>query len=99
MLTSLDELLRTMLMDGVADLIPTAGGTVESGQVGFEPPDDVWHKHVSSLQRNALNVYLVDVRENRKLRSDERTRTIEKDLAWKDPAPTRLDRIVIGAKI
>lgn len=91
MLTLLNELLRKVFMDGVRGLIPAGGGSVESGQVGFEPPEDVWRKHVSSLQRNALNVYLADVRENRKLRSNERVRNIENGVVYESPAPLRID--------
>jgi len=77
-------------MNGVPGLVP-ASGTVQSGQVGFEPPDDVWRNHVVSILRNALNVYLLDLRENRKLRSNERTRNFENGVVMSDPAPARLD--------
>jgi hypothetical protein len=91
MLILLDELIREILMRGVLSLQPAGGGAVESGQVGFEPPDDDWRKHVSSLQRNALNVYLVDLRENRKLYSNERERNIDNGVVYESPAPIRLD--------
>jgi hypothetical protein len=41
-------------------------------QMGFRPPDTQWVQEVKNIQLNALNVYLVDLRENRKLRSNER---------------------------
>jgi hypothetical protein len=40
---------------------------------------------------NALNIYLVDLRENRKLRSNERVRTIENGVVSEEPAPARID--------
>lgn len=90
MITLLDELLRDVLMRGVPGLQPT-DGSVEAGQVGFEPPDDDWCKHVSSLQRNALNLYLIELSENRKLRSNERERQIEQGMVYQTPAPMRID--------
>jgi hypothetical protein len=47
---------------------------------------------VSGLgDRGALNVYLVDLRENRRLRSNERLRTVEEGYVFEEPAPARLD--------
>ena len=40
----------------------------DEAQVRFQPPDEDWRTYVSNLQRNALNVYLVGLRENCKLR-------------------------------
>jgi Pvc16 N-terminal domain/Carboxypeptidase regulatory-like domain len=91
MLTLLDELLREILMKGVEGLKPAGGGAVESYQVGFAPPDDDWRTYVTSFNRNALNIYLVDLRENRKLRSNERERVIENRDVYEVPAPLRLD--------
>jgi hypothetical protein len=64
---------------------------VTEEQVGFRSPDEQWAKDVKSLQLNALNVYLVDLRENRKLRSNERERSADNGVAYDQPAPTRLD--------
>ena len=41
--------------------------------------------------RNALNVYLFEIRENRKLRSNSHTRQIENGIAHDTPAPPRID--------
>ncbi len=61
-------------------------------QVRFQPPDQEWRNVVSNLgARNALNVYLVEMRENRKRRSNERLREIEEGIAHDMPAPMRLD--------
>ncbi len=68
MLNLLDDLLRKILMDGVDQLKPVVAGgptSVTGQQVGFVPPDNDWR--TTHLQRNALNVYLVDLRENRAL--------------------------------
>lgn len=77
MLNLLGELLRKVLIKSVTGLQPpVAAGQppipVAPDQVSFEPPDDDWRNAVSLLQRNALSVYLVDLRENRKLWSKVR---------------------------
>jgi hypothetical protein len=74
MLNLLDQLLRAILMTGVDQLQPVLPSQppsqVTDQQVGFVLPDEHWRTdEVGNLQRNALNVYLVDLRENRKLRS------------------------------
>lgn len=83
MIPHLDNLLRTLLMrlDGIS----------EETQVGFQPPDEDWRNHVSGLQGNALNIYLADLRENRKLRSNETIRRPEDGVVLADPAPIRVD--------
>lgn len=68
----------------------------DEAQVRFQPPDEDWRTYVSNLTvagqpANALNVYLIDVRENRKLRSNERTREIQNGIVSETPAPFRLD--------
>jgi len=64
--------------------------------VRFQPPDADWRQYVSNLTvnqqpANALNVYLVELRENRKLRSNERERVIDNGFASNVPAPRRVD--------
>ncbi len=105
MLNFIDELLRKILMDGVNRLmsvpetlpapappppVPPKPPLTDT-QIGFGPPDEQWVNTVKNLQLNALNVYLVDLRENRKLRSNERERRFENGMAFDDPAPARLD--------
>jgi hypothetical protein len=85
----LDAVLRQLLITRVA------GITVEE-QVRFEPPDDAWRTYVSTLAvagkpANALNVYLVDVRENRVLRDNEPYETIQNGVAFTEQAPARID--------
>ena len=63
----IDNLLRHHLISEIDEI------THES-QIRFQPPDESWRTYVSNLTVdgqpvNALNVYLWDVRENRKLRS------------------------------
>ncbi|MCY7353878.1 MAG: Pvc16 family protein [Lysobacter sp.] len=75
MLDHVDNLLRQLLIDRIDEISDEA-------QVRFQPPDDDWRTYVSTLAvggnpANALNVYLVDLRENRKLRSNER---------WREPS-------------
>jgi hypothetical protein len=99
MLNLLDELLRKILMDGVIGLTPVPQPPaqppprlpVDEHQVGFRPPDDQWVSDVKTLQLNALNVYLVELRENRKLRTNERTREPQNGIVYEYPAPARVD--------
>ena len=62
----------------------------DDNQIGFQPPDEQWRSKVSNLG-DAVNVYLVDLRENRKLRSNERIRSYDNGTFVKEPAPARLD--------
>ena len=89
MIRYLDLLLRDLLVGSIAEL-------VDESQVGFRPPDDDWIAHVASLTVdgspvNALNVYLIELRENRKLRSNEVVRSVDGGLVSETLAPMRLD--------
>ena len=89
MIQLLDNLLRQILIEQVSDL-------TDEAQVRFQPPDADWRTYVSNLvvggnPANALNIYLVDLRENRKLRSNERIRSVENGIVSEEPAPSRLD--------
>jgi hypothetical protein len=69
----LDIVLRKLITSTVA-------GFASDDQVRFQPPDDDWRIYVKTLSvagqpANAINLYLVDLRENRKLRSNEKLRT------------------------
>jgi hypothetical protein len=59
--------------------------------VGFDPPNDHWRTTVSSTGGNFLNVYLVELRENRKLRSNELVSEWVGNVLEQEMAPTRLD--------
>ena len=89
MIPAFDNLLRHLFLSNVGQL-------TDEDQVRFDPPDAEWRKYVSNLTvagqpANALNIYLVELRENRKLRSNERNRTFENGMAIDRPAPRRVD--------
>jgi hypothetical protein len=89
MIDQLDILLRKLITS-------TVPGFGSDDQVRFQPPDDDWRTYVKTLSvgghpANALNVYLVDLRENRKLHTSERMRTIVNGDVSETPAPRRLD--------
>ena len=72
MIPRVDDTLRRLFAKHVALL--AAGGPVTDDQIGFAPPDADWRGHVLDLGTDrALNVYLVELRDNRRLRSNERT--------------------------
>lgn len=96
MIPHLDNAIRELLMQEVGALRPPPPPTppppVTEQQVRFQPPDEAWRNHVSTLGTLlALNVYLVDLRENRKLRSNKRVRRFENGVVEDEPAPMRLD--------
>ena len=89
MIAHLDNLLRHLLMAQIDEI------TAET-QVRFQPPDEEWRTYVANLTVegqpvNALNVYLVDLIENRELRSNERIRQVRNGLVRQTPAPRRID--------
>jgi Pvc16 N-terminal domain/Carboxypeptidase regulatory-like domain len=84
MIHHLDNLLRHLFLAQIAEI-------TSEGQVGFQPPDEEWRGHVTNLPQNALNVYLVDLRENRQLRSNERVRAFQNGIVSETPAPRRVD--------
>ena len=83
MLNLLDVLIRDVLVDRLPVL-------VSDDQVRFQPPDATLRTDVVNLNRVVLDVYLVDLREHRKFRSNERLRTVVDGMATEEPAPTRL---------
>lgn len=84
MLDHVDNLLRAVLMAGVP-------GITTEDQVRFQPPDDDWRTVVAGLSRNALNVYLVDLRERRDLRANEWVAGFGPDGPTRTPEPVRMD--------
>ena len=89
MIDLFDNLLRQVLIEQIGEL-------TDEAQVRFQPPDQDWRTYVTNLTVggnpvNALNVYLADLRENRKLRSNERVRTVENGIVNEEPAPVRMD--------
>lgn len=84
MIDQLDTVLRELFFKGV----PLAS----RDQVRFDPPDDTWRAYVDgTIDDVALNVYLVEARENRKLRSNAREHTVTNGRVSSRPAPTRLE--------
>lgn len=83
MIHHLDNLLRYLLVNRIAE--------ISEEQVRFQPLDDSWRGYVSSLNQNAINIYLADVRENRKLRSNERVRNYQNGNVIEEAAPARID--------
>jgi hypothetical protein len=89
MIDQLDLTLRKLFTTSVA-------GITADAQVRFQPPDEDWRTYVKNLQvggasANALNVYLIDLRENRKLRSNERIRDVVNGDVLETPAARRVD--------
>jgi Pvc16 N-terminal domain/Carboxypeptidase regulatory-like domain len=79
-----DALLRGLLVGSVKGI-----DAVE--QVGFAPPDGVWQTAVNGGGNEALNVYLIEVRENRQLRSNARRRVSSGGWVGEVRAPGRAD--------
>jgi len=84
-LALVDSMLKVVLEDGVPSLAST--GTLGSDQVFFDPPD----AGQATGTRPRLSVYLVDVRENVKYRSNERHETRVGGTVVSRRAPYRLD--------
>ncbi len=88
---ALDATLKELLLRRVEQLRLPAP-PVTDAQVGFQPPDRDWRSVVKGLgTRLALNVYLVDLREKRRLRSNERVTYHDAGSVLEEPAPMRLD--------
>ena len=68
------RLLDVMIRDFLVAELPAL---VNDQQVRFQPPDAQLRTDVANLSAIALDVYLVDLRENRKLRSNERVRSVD----------------------
>jgi hypothetical protein len=69
-------------------LFETQLAEISGENIDFGPPDAAWRGSLASL---ALNIYLVDIRENRKLRSNARRRDIREGLVYEQKAPPRID--------
>lgn len=84
MLDPVNEIIRDLIQSRVLAL---AGPT----QVGFEPPDDNWRAAAQGAVEDRLNIYLYEVREDLKYRTNERTRTFEDGWLNESRAPERID--------
>ncbi len=84
MLDYIDNMLRQLFLTRVP-------GITSPLQVRFDPPDDDWRTYVSTLGEVALNVYMVELKENREQRSCGRTRTISQGMVTETPLPRYVD--------
>ncbi len=84
MLDYIDKMLRQLFITKVP-------GVSNPLQVRFQPPDDDWRTYVSTLGQVALNVYLIELKENREMRSCGRTRHIEQGFVTETPLPRYVD--------
>jgi hypothetical protein len=90
MIDHLDALLHRLFRNSIAEL------TADT-QVRFQPPDEDWRSLVPGITDaagnpgNSLNVYLVDLRENRKLRTNERERMVQGTDIFEVPPARRVD--------
>lgn len=84
MLDQVDELIRAVLLRDLPVL-------TTSEQIRFQPPDDDLRTTVANLGLDVLSVYLVDVRENRNLRSPEWQLTHGPSGPLREPSPARVD--------
>lgn len=90
MIDHLDTLLHRLLRTSIAELSSDA-------QVRFQPPDEDWRMLVPNITdangnpANSLNVYLADLRENRRLRSNARERTVVDKDVFEEPPARRVD--------
>ncbi len=84
MIQYLDAVLRQMLIDEVPALaLPD--------HIGFAPPDQVWRTQVHQGTDLVLNVYLIDLRDNRRLRSNGTVLEVSMGQSAQQPAPRRMD--------
>ena len=90
MIHLLDELLQRLFVNEIAEITAL-------GQVRFQPPDQDWRSLIGTITNaagnvaNSLNVYLVDMRENRRLRTNERERVAQGTEIFERPPPRRVD--------
>jgi len=84
MLDYIDHMLRHLFITRVPKITSPL-------QVRFQPPDDDWRTYVSTLGHPALNVYMVELKENRELRKAGRTRTINEATVTETPLPRFVD--------
>jgi hypothetical protein len=84
MLDYIDNMLRQLLITQVT-------GITSPMQVRFQPPDDDWRTYVSTLGKLALNVYLIEMKENRELRSCGRIREVSNGTVSEKQMPRWID--------
>ena len=88
MLDYIDNMLRQLFITRVP-------GITSPLQVRFQPPDDDWRGYVSTMAQVALNVYMVELKENRELRMAGRTRDVDQGFVTETPLPRYVDVLYI----
>src|SRR5690242_12542523 len=84
MLDPVNEIIRDLIQSRLPILAsPT--------QVAFEPPDDQWKGLMQTANEDRLNIYLYEVREDLKYRTNERTVSFNNGWLNESRAPERLD--------
>ena len=81
MLDQLDKLIREVLVKRLA---------FNGGRIRFDPPDENWRAWAAN-HSPSVNVYLVDVRENRALRDPEWQLEFQAARPQRRPGPLRVD--------
>jgi hypothetical protein len=84
MLDYIDYMLRHLFITKV----PTITSPL---QVRFQPPDEDWQTYVSTLGRVALNVYMVELKENREMRMAGRAQRAHASSVTETPFPRCVD--------
>jgi hypothetical protein len=100
MIDDVSKILRHVLLNQVPDLRVPGSAGVSADQVRFDPPDSAFRAYTSgvvvdvgtaTVRAPMLNVYLVDLRENRTLRSNAVDRREIDGAVVDEPAPVRVN--------
>jgi hypothetical protein len=81
-ISGLDLVLRRVLRAGVPGMADT--------RIGFQPPNDKWRQAVGLINGVWLNCYLIEIVEDRKLRSNEAAHEMNAGIVQETPPPARL---------
>lgn len=85
------ELLDTLLHDTLKAGVKSLGLSPLDEQLSSSPPNEKWRQQHTNPSRPALSVYLVELRENLRLRSNERVERQPPAARGLHRAPYRLD--------
>lgn len=80
--------VNLMVRDLIQSRVPLLSGPT---QVGFEPPDEQWRTKVAGGGEDRLNIYLYEIREDLKYRSNERTSRFQDGWIHQNRTLERLD--------
>src|SRR5215470_7629418 len=84
MLDYIDNMLRHLFITKVPKITSPL-------QVRFQPPDDDWRTYVSTLAKLAVNVYMVELKENREMHMAGRQQDVNMGLVAETPFPRYVD--------